>query len=99
MSSVAASPPAGTGYAGDSAAQSRSSNPPRIHEPRADAMSIDYTQRGETRRSFLKHMALFGGALAAGACSPGVQGSGSGAASAVRADRIGLQLYTVRDQM
>ena len=62
-------------------------------------MSIDYTQRGETRRSFLKHMALFGGALAAGACSPGVQGSGSGAASAVRADRIGLQLYTVRDQM
>jgi sugar phosphate isomerase/epimerase len=62
-------------------------------------MSIDYTQRGETRRSFLKDMALAGGALAAGACSPGLQAAGSGAGSPVRADRIGLQLYTVRDQM
>jgi sugar phosphate isomerase/epimerase len=53
---------------------------------------------GETRRTFVKKLALAGGALAAG-CTPAPRSAAAGAAGAVRADRIGLQLYTVRDQM
>lgn len=61
-------------------------------------MSNEHASAPETRRSFVKRMALAGGALATVGCGPGMQ-AGAAAAGAVRADRIGLQLYTVRDQM
>jgi sugar phosphate isomerase/epimerase len=58
----------------------------------------EQTPGGESRRTFVKKLALAGGALAAG-CTPTPQTAAGGAGLAVRPDRIGLQLYTVRDQM
>jgi sugar phosphate isomerase/epimerase len=61
-------------------------------------MSKEQAQGGETRRSFLKRAGLAGGALALAGCAPAL-GVAAGGGGAVRPDRIGLQLYTVRDQM
>lgn len=63
---------------------------------------------GPTRRDFLKDLAMLGaGGLVFGACasaggsSATASGAASAMASAIRptADRVGIQLFTVRDQM
>lgn len=62
-------------------------------------MSMDQGLIGRDRRTFLKQLAVVGGAWAVGAC----QASGEELAVAPSlsgwADRVGVQLYTVRDQM
>lgn len=62
---------------------------------------------GPSRRLFLKDLAMLGaGGLVFGACASGsgtrsVSGAAAAMASAIRptADRVGIQLFTVRDQM
>jgi sugar phosphate isomerase/epimerase len=60
-------------------------------------MSEQQWTAGQDRRSFLKAMALAGGTVLAGGCGlPGTRQTSGGAAGS---DQIGVQLYTVRDQM
>jgi sugar phosphate isomerase/epimerase len=60
-------------------------------------MDLSRTNRIVNRRSFLKGVAAFGGAAFVSGCTRGSAGPADG--GALGADRIGLQLYTVRDQM
>ena len=57
----------------------------------------EWNQHGiSTRRSFLKELAALGAVVAGGACAaPSTLGGAAGTTAS--ADRIGLQLYTVRD--
>ncbi|MDB4883411.1 MAG: Xylose isomerase protein barrel, partial [Gemmatimonadetes bacterium] len=65
-------------------------------------MTNEDQRTGVDRRSFLKQLAIGGAAVVATGCSrgamPGTLGAAGGAATAASLrDRIGLQLYTVRD--
>jgi sugar phosphate isomerase/epimerase len=71
----------------------------RFTENKVTRMSKERLWSGQDRRSFLKQIAVTGGAWIVGGCRGAGAQPAPGTASAASPERIGVQLYTVRDQM